>query len=288
MGQKVADVVLLTGLSGAGKTTALLAFEELGYYCIENVPLPILDNLLNLISEGREEFKKSVIVVSLLEASEAFEKALNHANLHVKTVGLYASNSELISRYKLTRHIHPYQVKGYSLAQSLEKEEQNFKNIKSDFDIIIDTSSLTIEQFKEKVVAIFEKEKYGKFTINFISFGYKIGVPYDADVVIDARILNNPFWEPTLKHLTGLDEPIVNYIFDNDIGKDFKKQVEAYLSYYLSFYLRRTRSYYSIAIGCTGGQHRSVASVEYFAKVFSSKFNIMITHRDLIKGLKTE
>jgi len=277
----MASVVILTGLSGAGKSTALFAFEEMQYYCIENVPTPLFKQLFKLINTGDSRYQKAVVAVNLSDAKQAIDCAKSHKGLEVRVIGLTATLEELLSRYKLTRHAHPLQTQGSTLSKAIKQELELFNNRHSDFDLVIDTTTLTVANLRGKIFATFLEKATDSMTLELVSFGYKYGIPADVDLVIDTRILPNPFWVEELKNKTGKDEAVVKYVFDNEIGRTFLKHVEAQIRYYLPFFIQESRPFYTVGIGCTGGQHRSVAVTEYLAKIFSGLIKINVHHRDV-------
>ncbi len=282
------QVVILTGLSGAGKTTALFAFEEMEYYWIENVPIPLYDQLFRLISEGDERYQKAVVSVNLSEAEHMVAAAKAQAGLLVRVVGLYTSEVELLSRYKLTRHAHPLQTRGRTLQQAIHRDLALFKQMHGLFDIVIDNSNLSVSQFRGKLFMTFLDQASDSMKLSFVSFGYKHGLPADVDLVIDARILPNPYWALALREQNGKDPAIVSYVFDNDIGREFLTNVEKYIRYYLSFFIKEARPFYTIGIGCTGGQHRSVAVAEYMSKLFGAEMKTTVHHRDIAMSTTTD
>lgn len=277
----MAQVVILTGMSGAGKSTALFAFDEMAYYCIENIPTPLYGQLFALINQGDAQYQKSVIAVNLTEAKQAIEAARAQQGLKVTVIGLTASIDSLLSRYKLTRHAHPLHPKGTPLLEAIKAEHALFNETHSLFDIVIDSTNLTVAEFRGKLFNAFLENANDSLTLNFVSFGYKHGIPVDVDLIIDARVLPNPFWVSELKGLTGHDAAVVRYVFNHDVGREFLFQVEQYIRYYLSFFIKESRPFYTIGIGCTGGQHRSVAVAEHLSKRFAKQLKTMVTHRDI-------
>ncbi len=284
----MATVVILTGLSGAGKSTALFAFEEMEYYCIENVPLPLYEQLFKLINNGDERYQKAVVSVNLTEARQAIAIAKAQPGLTVRVIGLAATIEELLSRYKLTRHAHPLQTKGSTLSRAIKQELELFKDCHGEFDLVIDTTNLSVAQMRSKLFTAFLEKATDSLTLAFVSFGYKHGIPADVDLIIDTRILPNPFWVAELREKTGRDPEVVKYVFDNEIGKVFLNNVEKYIRYYLAFFIKESRPFYTIGIGCTGGQHRSVAVSEYLSNLFQSEVKTSVNHRDMIPSHKGE
>ena len=281
-------VVILTGLSGAGKSTALFVFEEMQYYCIENVPTPMYDQLFQLINSGDERYQKAVVAVNLSEATPAIEAAKRQPGLLVRVIALTATIEELLSRYKLTRHAHPLQTTGATLFQAIKNEIEIFNDCHGNFDMVIDTTTLSVAQLRGKLFTTFLEKASDSMTLELVSFGYKYGVPADVDLVIDTRILPNPFWVEELRKKTGLDQEVVQYVFDNDIAREFLNYLEMEIRFYLPFFIKESRPFYTIGIGCTGGQHRSVAVAEYAAKLFKGIVKTNVHHRDINFGSKSK
>jgi RNase adapter protein RapZ len=279
----MSKVVILTGLSGAGKSTALFAFEEMDYYVIENVPEPLLEQLFKLINSGDERYQNAVISVNLGDALTAIKIARRQPGLQVTVLGLLASVEELLSRFKLTRHVHPLQIKGMTLPQALNDDLEKFKHIRYEIDVLIDTTNLKPAAFRKKIFAAFKQTPNAELTISFVSFGYKYGVPSDVDLIVDTRILPNPFWVLELKNKTGNNKDVVKYVFENEIGPEFLQNAEKYIDYYLQIFAKESRPHYVVGIGCTGGQHRSVAVAQYLKEKFSTNYKVLLTHRDLVR-----
>jgi UPF0042 nucleotide-binding protein len=198
---------------------------------------------------------------------------------------LTASIKDLLSRYKLTRHLHPLQTKGLSLEQAIDLDRSYLEEIKNFIDVYIDTTGLSVLNFRERLLRFFQKKSKLGTMVSIVSFGFKYGLPTDADLVLDARMLPNPFWDEKLKHLTGLDLAIAQYVLEGKPGQDWLAQTLPYLDYVLHKAAEESRPNYVVAIGCSGGQHRSVALAEYL-KLHCQKnnqFETLLVHRDLTK-----
>lgn len=274
------ELIILTGVSGAGKSTCLFAFEEMGYYCLENCPLPLISSLFDLISK-ESKYHRMVVAVNALDANKAITVAKSKPDLSVTSIFLDASEMELLSRYKLTRHVHPLQARGFTLVKAINIEKESMKDIK-DIDIYLDTTGLSVTAVRKILFSRFSKTD--SLTINFMSFGYKHGVPLDADVVFDMRILPNPYYIPELKTKTGQDKEVVDYLFEMPITHELVNHIKEYLNFYLPRIKEEGRSYFVVGIGCSGGQHRSVAIANYLKDQYSENYEAIVNHRDLVKA----
>jgi RNase adapter protein RapZ len=280
----MSELVLLTGVSGAGKSTAIFFFEELGYQCIENHPVELMSNLLQLV-QSNPKYGKTLVALPIAEAREAMETIKLFPTLKVIKVALTASIKELLSRFKLTRHIHPLQTKGLTLEQAIDLDRSYLEEIQNVIDVYIDTTGLSVLNFRERLLRFFQKKSKLGTMVSIVSFGFKYGLPSDADLVLDARMLPNPFWDETIKHLTGQDKVIVEYVLESTQGQDWLKQTIPYVDYVLHKAAEESRPNYVVAIGCSGGQHRSVALAEYFQNHCqnNNRFETLLVHRDLSK-----
>jgi UPF0042 nucleotide-binding protein len=280
----MSELVLLTGVSGAGKSTAIFFFEELGYQCIENHPVELMSNLLQLV-QSNPKYGKTLVALPIAEAREAMETIKLFPTIKVIKVALTASIKELLSRFKLTRHIHPLQTKGLTLEQAIDLDRSYLEEIQNVIDVYIDTTGLSVLNFRERLLRFFQKKSKLGTMVSIVSFGFKYGLPSDADLVLDARMLPNPFWDETIKHLTGQDKVIVEYVLESTQGQDWLKQTIPYVDYILLKAAEESRPNYVVAIGCSGGQHRSVALAEYFQKHCqnNNRFETLLVHRDLSK-----
>jgi RNase adapter protein RapZ len=280
----MSELVLLTGVSGAGKSTAIFFFEELGYQCIENHPVELMSNLLQLV-QSNPKYGKTLVALPIAEAREAMETIKLFPTLKVIKVTLTASIKELLSRFKLTRHIHPLQTKGLTLEQAIDLDRSYLEEIQNVIDVYIDTTGLSVLNFRERLLRFFQKKSKLGTMVSIVSFGFKYGLPSDADLVLDARMLPNPFWDETIKHLTGQDKVIVEYVLESTQGQDWLKQTIPYVDYVLHKAAEESRPNYVVAIGCSGGQHRSVALAEYFQNHCqnNNRFETLLVHRDLSK-----
>ena len=283
------DVLLLTGMSGAGKSTALLAFEELGYRCIDNPPEDLYGALFELVHHEAKT-TKTLISVNLLHAKWAIEKARQIDGLHIHVLCLVASLPDILSRYKLTRHLHPLQAEGHTLAKAIDTDLSLVEAIRPDIDDLFDTTAMKVSFFKEKLLHLFRQNPTKTMNVSLVSFGFKHGLPMDADMVFDVRILDNPFHVASLKMLSGLDEKIIDFVQTQPLFQSLMKRVEKDFLQYLTSVIEQKRHYYEFAIGCTGGRHRSVVFVEHLASILKQdpRLDVTIYHRDIDKFVNQE
>ncbi len=285
------QILVVTGYSGAGKTTFLKILEDRGYFCIDNFPVQLLKHLIELVEKARaEELEKVAIVIDVRNERHLGEfpsiyRRLKRDGVNIKIVFLKASPEILKIRYKRTRRPHPFSHEGLSLEESISKEIDFLKPIYDISDYIIDTANKTPSQLAQEISKITESLGDTPFFINILSFGYVYGIPEDSDIVIDLRFLPNPYYIDTLKNKTGKSKAVRDFLFHLQETDLFLKRAQDFLSYIVEKYIKE-RSYLTIAFGCTGGRHRSVAIAEYFGRFFKKKgYNISVIHRDIKKRL---
>lgn len=259
---KPLQVVIITGMSGAGKTVAVQSFEDLGYFVIDNM-LPNLAEKFADVIQNAAEFDKMAMVMDS-RSQEFYDQILpciqrlkSRTDLQVEILFLDASDVELVSRYKETRRLHPLSRQG-GVLEGIQKERALLSDLKSQADVVIDTTELTPRNLRVRIDDYFGDGQTSSFFVEVMSFGFKYGLPLDADIVMDARFLPNPFYLPELKHLTGNDQPVQDYVMQSQLAKDFYSHLKALLKVALPGYIQEGKSSLTIAIGCTGGQHRSV------------------------------
>ena len=275
------NLVILTGVSGAGKTSATLIFEELGYYLTENIPSSLFDDLFNEFSKNEPNYKNVYLTVSLDDALEAFNKAKSHKNLNVMFVGLDATIDVLMERYRLSRHIHPLQLKGLSLDESLHQDHEKLRTLRQYFTHYFDTSKSTYNEMRLYFHDAIKGKTSKKLNVIFSSFGYKRSIPLDLDMIVDVRILPNPYWEESLREYTGLDEQIKHYVLYNEVSQKYLREITSMLDTYLQKCDESARSIINVGIGCSGGQHRSVVVAEYLKEHYKNKYIVHSEHRDI-------
>jgi UPF0042 nucleotide-binding protein len=274
-------LVICAGVSGAGKTTFASVCEEYGYYVIEDLPVSMVPSLFKLFKEKSERFAKDAIFVNIGVVSEVIALAKKEADFEVVSVGLDCAYNDLLNRFRLTRHIHPLQPKGYTLDEALRDDEAKMKEARQYFDIVIDTTGLSPKDFHKLAAYYIAGENAGKMNVVFSSFGYKYGLPRDAEVVLDARVLANPFWVPELKNLTGLDKPVQDYIDKDPKTEPFITKICGLLDDYFLASAEEGRNFLFVDIGCSGGQHRSVYVAQKLYEHYKDHYNCTVSHREL-------
>lgn len=287
------ELVIITGMSGAGKTVAIQSFEDMGYYCIDNMPPNLLPTFWELTRESGQ-FSKIALVMDLRmrdffeEINVALEHIENTPHITTRMLFLDATNQELVSRYKESRRSHPLAPQSGRTIDGIIKERELLNDIKMRAQVVIDTSDITPRQLREKLITIFKSENKDMFRVELVSFGFKYGVPIDADIVMDVRFLPNPHYIPELRPQTGLDKPVYEYVMQQPETEPFYKKFTELLEYSLPGYKREGKSNVTIAIGCTGGKHRSVALIERIGrKIAADGYNVHISHRDKDKTKET-
>ncbi|WP_077307606.1 RNase adapter RapZ [Terribacillus halophilus] len=279
-------LVIITGMSGAGKTVAVQSFEDLGYYCVDNLPPALLPTFLDLMRDASNDIKKVALVMDLRGREffdslfEALDKLSQEHWLEPQVLFLDAKDEVLVTRYKETRRTHPLAPEGLPL-EGIQQERALLDQMRGRAQYIVDTSELKPKKLREKIMKRFKDADYEDFTVQMLSFGFKYGIPIDADLVFDVRFLPNPFYVENLRPQTGLDEPVSSYVFKWSDTHTFLQKLEDMLTFMLPQYRKEGKSQLIIAIGCTGGQHRSVAIAEYLAKRYSNSYATHVTHRDV-------
>lgn len=284
------EILIVTGMSGAGKSQAANALEDMGYYCVDNIPPAIIPAFLELSAVKGETLNKIAIVTDI-RGGELFSDItkvlteLKEREVDYKILFLDASNEVLVKRYKENRRKHPLSQDGkLSLLQSVEKEREILKSVRLISDYIIDTTYTSISQLKNSLSNIFFGSIRGTIKINCKSFGFKYGTDSEADLVFDVRCLPNPFYVEHLKQKTGLEQEIRDYVMDSSDSKMFLERLTSFLDIAVPLYAKEGKSQLVIAFGCTGGKHRSVTFAELVGRYLKQKdYDCMITHRDINK-----
>lgn len=278
------EAVIITGMSGAGKTLALNHFEDMGYYCMENLPPKFIVDFVELINNSTKSIEKLAIVIDVRarffeDLSETIQN-LKKMDCELKVLFLDASNRTLINRYKELRRPHPVNPNG-ALSDSIELERELLNDIKDKSDIIIDTTRLSAISFKNKLNSIFFNGNKKDLVINIESFGFKNGILVEADLVFDVRFLPNPYYIEELKELNGKDDEIQNYVMNFDDSKIFLNKVVDLLEFLIPKYKAEGKNMLTIGVGCTGGKHRSVCLAEkIYSELKKEHSNVNISHRD--------
>ena len=280
------ELVIITGMSGAGKTVAIQSLEDLGFFCMDNLPPTLLPKFLELMEESGSKMNKVALVIDLRgrEFFDSLFEALDDISelswVMPQILFLDANDSVLVSRYKETRRSHPLAKSGLPL-EGIEHERELLEELKGRAQLILDTSNLKPRELREKILKQFATHSKQTFKVNVLSFGFKYGLPIDADLVFDVRFLPNPHYIDHMRPMTGLDEEVSSYVLKWSETQKFIEKLTDLLSFMLPYYKREGKSQIVIAIGCTGGQHRSVTLTEYFAKHFQDDYDTLITHRDI-------
>ena len=279
------ELVVITGMSGAGKTVAMQSFEDMGYFCVDNMPPSLLPKFWELVKESGK-ITKIALVIDLRsraffdEIMSAIAGLDNTSFITTKILFLEASDDALVSRYKETRRTHPLASDG-RIYDGIIAERRLLQDIKTRAQKVIDTTNLSPRKLREEIMQAFSIGSEGIFTIQVMSFGFKYGLPIDADIVMDVRFLPNPHYIAELRPLTGLDEPVYDYVMSQPEAKTFYHKLMDLLDFSIPGYKKEGKSSVTIAIGCTGGQHRSVAFAERIGReLLSDSYNVKISHRD--------
>lgn len=281
------SLVIVTGMSGAGKTVAMQSFEDLGYFCVDNMPPSLLPKFWDLVKESGK-VKKVALVIDLRsrafydEIGEMLSEMDETDFVHKKILFLDSSDEELVARYKETRRAHPLAMEGRIL-DGVHLERELLATIKAQAQLVIDTSKLSPRQLREEIFHNFETNDVKSFHVEVMSFGFKYGLPIDADIVMDVRFLPNPYYVAELRNKTGLDQAVSEYVMNSDTTEEFYQSFIKVLETVLPGYKREGKSSVTIAIGCTGGQHRSVALAERIGKALATNYPVRISHRDMNK-----
>lgn len=284
------QLVIITGMSGAGKTVAIQSFEDMGYFCIDNMPPSLIPKFWELIRESGKVTKIALVID--LRSRNFFREIqdmlveLENTNLIDTTIlFLDATDEELVSRYKETRRAHPLAMDGL-ITEGIRKERAILEELRGDAQLVIDTTALSPRQLREQINSEFKTKDAHGFRVEMVSFGFKYGLPIDADIVMDVRFLPNPHYIPELRPLTGQDAPVYDYVMSFPETESFYTKFIDLLNNVMPGYEKEGKSSVTLAIGCTGGQHRSVALTERIGQALAESYHVHITHRD--KGKRKE
>ncbi len=281
------NLIVITGMSGAGKTVAVQALEDLGYFCVDNLPPVLIPKFVELMEQSSTAISHVALVLDLRGREffdavfQALDQLTDKEKFHVQILFLDANDDVLVKRYKETRRRHPLAPHGSPL-EGIRQERELLKELKGRAHQIIDTSQLKPAQLREKIMQRFSKNQH-PFTVNIMSFGYKYGIPIDADLVFDVRFLPNPHYVDEMRPKTGLDPDVADYVLKWNETKEFMHKLIELLSFLLPSYQREGKSQLVIAIGCTGGKHRSVTIAEAIGRQLAHQYPIEVTHRDVGK-----
>ncbi|MFT7006473.1 MAG: UPF0042 nucleotide-binding protein [Colwellia sp.] len=280
-------LIIVSGRSGSGKSVALRVLEDLGYYCVDNIPINLLPALTHTVINDYENVAVSLDVRNLPKDPQDIPEIIEYlpSAVDVTTLYLDANDNDLIRRFSETRRLHPLIKKNIALDQAIALEKELLVPISVNADLYINTSQLSPHQLADLVRERILGKKTGAMVLVFESFGFKHGIPADADYVFDARFLPNPFWEKELKPYTGLEQPVKDFLASQPIVTKFIWQINSFMMTWLPHLERNNRSYVTIAIGCTGGKHRSVYIAELLANNFrKEQKDVQTHHRDIEKS----
>lgn len=289
-------IVIITGLSGAGKTNALKAFEDAGYYCIDNLPPGMISNVLALAPAEKDGLMGVVVVVDIRGrrySGEEIGKGISgfvgdESGWEPQIIFLEADDSTLVRRYKESRRPHPGAMNGDVLA-AIRAERRDLSDLREIADVVVDTSLLSADESKRRFARLVESHA-NRLSVSLISFGFKYGTPLDVDMLLDVRFLPNPHYDPQLRPLTGHDEPVRDAVLGQHYTKEFLARLHDLLAFLIPRYAAEGKTYFTLGIGCTGGRHRSVAIVEDLARYLNEmdvdrpEIDLFVRHRDLGAG----
>lgn len=282
------ELVIVSGMSGAGKTIAVQGLEDLGYFCIDNMPPSLLAKFWDLVREnGKVNRIALVIDIRTRAFFDTVLETLNDID-HTRILFLESQDNVLVARYKETRRQHPLAKDGKTLTQAIEEERYVLNTLKNRSQTVIDTSELTPRQLRERVISEFSHQTDNLFKVTVLSFGFKYGMPIDADVVMDVRFLPNPHYVDDLRPQTGLDVPVYDYVMSQSETEQFFEKWYDLLAYTLPGYRKEGKSNLVVAVGCTGGQHRSVALAKRLTDSLTKDgYVVEMVHRDMFKRKET-
>lgn len=287
--------LIITGLSGAGKTHAVRALEDIGFFCVDNLPPALLSRFVKLCLEAEGQINRIALVIDVRGGGffDDLFKALEEMRINeypYEILFLEASTEVLVKRFKETRRRHPLSIHG-RLLEDILLERERLEELRGIANKIIDTSEMSTNQLKAQIYELYgPKNEKIRMSITVMSFGYKYGIPLDADLVIDVRFIPNPFYEESLRTLTGCDMEVKEYVLSSPITNEFLTKYNDLIMFLLPHYIREGKTHLVIAIGCTGGQHRSVTLSNKMQEMLSgSEYTVMVRHRDMMKkGVKEE
>lgn len=283
--------IVVTGLSGAGKTQVVKAFEDIGDYCVDNMPPELIPKFAEIYHKSASANDCAVLVCDLRggnmfgKLTECLDE-LSELGYEYEVLFLDASDEALIRRYKETRREHPLSSGG-RIIDGIQKERSMLENIKSKANKIIDTSTLSATQLRQKIKLIYNnKAEFGEMLVHVMSFGFKYGIPLDSDLVFDVRFMPNPFYVPELKEHTGIETCIRDFVMNSDVSHIFLSKLTDLIEYMIPQFIKEGKTQLVISIGCTGGHHRSVTVAEaLYNSLKATDKNVMVSHRDIKKGI---
>lgn len=283
------EIIIISGRSGAGKSVALRVLEDAGYYCVDNIPLDLLPQLTDILSQSQSSVAISLDIRNIPNSANTLEQTLNTLQKYhqLKIIFLEADRGTLIRRYSDSRRLHPLSLKDLSLEAAIDEEYRYLEPLIQHANFIIDTTHLSTHTLAERLREFLRGNSDKELKIVVESFGFKYGIPLDADYVFDVRFLPNPHWDPTLRPMTGLDAPVAEFLNSHTQVNEFIYLTRNYIDTWLPMLEKNNRSYLTIAIGCTGGKHRSVYIAQQLGEYFQAKGKIVqIQHKSLERNKK--
>ncbi len=282
------ELLIVTGMSGAGKSHAAKVLEDIGYYCVDNIPPSLIVTLAEMMAANKEIGKAAVVtdvrVGKPFSELSAVLDQLTEKKISYKVVFLDCSDEILVRRYKETRRKHPLVKAGVGIVDAVKKEREQLRAIRERADYVFITSQTSVKQIREQITSMFLGSPSDGMLVRLMSFGFKHGTALEADLMFDVRCLPNPFYVDELRPLTGLESEIKDYVLNNDISREFRARLLSFIEYAMPLYCSEGKSQLVIAVGCTGGKHRSVVFAELIAEQLKAKgYNVDVTHRDITK-----
>ena len=280
------ELVIITGMSGAGKTVAVQSFEDLGYYCVDNLPPELLTTFLTLMKDSEKKITRIAVVMDLRGREffdsliESLDSLLEEEDISPRILFLESDDATLVRRYKESRRSHPLAPQGLPL-EGIKLERQLLSELKGRAKTVVNTSQLKPRELRERITKEFTNLNSPTFSVNVMSFGFKHGIPIDADLVFDVRFLKNPYYVEELRHKTGLQTEVSSYVLATDETQQLIAKLTDLFTFMIPHYQKEGKSQLVIAFGCTGGQHRSVTLAEYFGKLLGNTEQVVISHRDI-------
>ena len=281
------ELVIITGMSGAGKTVAVQSFEDLGYYCVDNLPPELLITFLALMKDSEKKITRIAVVMDLRGREffdsliETLDVLLEEEDLLARILYLDSDDATLVRRYKESRRSHPLAPQGLPL-EGIQLERELLSELKGRAKTVVNTSSLKPRELRDRIVKEFDNQNSPTFSLNVMSFGFKHGMPIDADLVFDVRFLKNPYYVEELRPKTGLQTEVSSYVLATEETQQLIAKLTDLFTFMIPQYRNEGKSQLVIAFGCTGGQHRSVTLAEYFGKLLAKNDQVVITHRDYV------
>lgn len=275
-------IILVTGLSGAGKTTAMGVLEEMGYYCIDRFPVDLIQSFCNLLNERADNRYQHLALSVSAGDFQQFYLLLQDVEANLRILYLDAADDQLLLRYKHSRRKHPLLLsnRANTLEEAIDVEREDLTAIRDVATVSIDTTFLNQQALRNKIQQIFSSRGKSEFSISFISFGYRYGLPQDADLVFDVRHLANPFWQPPLRSKSGEDKEVYDFVIGDEQTQSYIQRLQTFLDYSFVQQEKEGKNHVTVAIGCTGGQHRSVSVVNWLVAHYQSPYVCFKNHRD--------